>query len=201
MSEITQILLNINQDGQLATNQLLPLVYEELKRLAARKLAMEQPGQTLQTTALVHEAYMRLLGDDKPAWENRVHFFAAAAEAMRRILVDSARSKQRLKRGGDWNRMDLDSIEAELPEANVDILALDEALNELAAEQPQKAELVRLRFFAGLTIDEVAQAMGISTATAVRSWRYARAWLAEKLAESDTKTSLEKNDPELLLDK
>lgn len=201
MSEITQILLNINQNGQLATNQLLPLVYEELKRLAARKLAMEHPGQTLQTTALVHEAYMRLLGDNKPAWKNRVHFFAAAAEAMRRILLDSARSKQRLKRGGDWNRVDLDSIEAQLPEANVDILALDEALNQLATEQPQKAELVRLRFFAGLTIDEVALAMEISTATAVRSWRYAGAWLAEKLAESDTKTGLEKKDPELLLDK
>ncbi|MEQ1830674.1 MAG: sigma-70 family RNA polymerase sigma factor [Pirellula sp.] len=184
MSEITQILLNMNQDGQLATNQLLPLVYDELKRLAARKLAIEQPGHTLQTTALVHEAYVRLVGDDKPAWENRVHFFAAAAEAMRRILVDSARSKQRLKRGGDWNRVDLDSIEAQLPEAHVDILALDEALNELSKEHPQKAELVRLRFFAGLTIDEVALAMGISTATAVRSWRYARAWLAEKLAET-----------------
>ena len=178
MSEITQILSGIKGDRQLATNQLLPIVYEELKRLAASKLAKEQPGQTLQTTALVHEAYMRLLGDDQPSWENRAHFFAAAAEAIRRILVDNARSKQRLKRGGNWNRVDMESIEAQFPQANVDILALDEALKELATEQPQKAELVRLHFFAGLTIDEVALAMGISTATAVRSWRYARAWLA-----------------------
>ena len=143
---------------------------------------------------------MRLLGDEQPAWENRVHFFAAAAEAMRRILIDSARSKQRLKRGGAWNRVDMDSMEAELPEANVDILALDEALKEMAVEQPQRAELVRLRFFAGLTIDEVALAMGISTATAVRSWRYARAWLAEKLADTDSKIGAKKNDPELLVD-
>ena len=185
MSEITQILSGIKGDRQLATNQLLPIVYEELKRLAASKLAKEQPGQTLQTTALVHEAYMRLLGDDQPSWENRAHFFAAAAEAIRRILVDNARSKQRLKRGGNWNRVDMESIEAQFPQANVDILALDEALKELEIEHPQKAELVRLRFFAGLTIDEVALAMGISTATAVRSWRYARAWLAEKLADAD----------------
>lgn len=195
MSEITQILLNINQHGQLATHQLLPLVYDELKRLAARKLSMEQPGQTLQTTALVHEAYLRLLGDDQLPWENRIHFFAAAAEAMRRILVDSARSKKRLKRGGDWQRVDMDSIEAQLPDANVDILALDEALKELAAEQPKREELVRLRFFAGLTIDEVALAMGISTATAVRSWRYARAWLAEKLAETGEENCDEENGP------
>lgn len=188
MGDVTQILSAIQGGDRLATNQLLPLVYDELKRLAARKMALEQSGQTLQTTALVHEAYLRLVGDgDAPTWESRIHFFAAAAEAMRRILVENARSKQRLKRGGgQWERVDLDSAEIQMPGTNVDILALDEALQQLALEQPQKAELVKLRFFAGLTIDEVAQAMDISTATAGRIWRYARTWLAEKLSDTDT---------------
>ena len=194
MGEVTQILSAIERGDRLATNELLPLVYDELRRLAARKMAMEQPGQTLQTTALVHEAYLRLLGgDDAPAWESRIHFFAAAAEAMRRILVESARSKQRLKRGGGLReRVDLDSVEVQMPGTNVDILALDEALQQLAEEQPQKAELVKLRFFAGLTIEEVAQAMNISTATAGRMWRYARTWLAEKLAEADAAGAVNK---------
>lgn len=187
MSEVTQILSEIQKGNRISTNQLLPLVYDELKRLASRKMAMENPGNTLQTTALVHEAYTRLVGhDDVPCWESRSHFFSAAAEAMRRILVERARSKQRLKRGGQWHREDLESIELEMPVPNVDILALNEALDELAREQPEKAELVKLRFFAGLTIEEIAQAMGISTATAGRMWRYARTWLAEKLADDDS---------------
>ena len=143
---------------------------------------------TLQATALVHEVYIRLVDQDQDqvqCWESSGLFFATAAEAMRRILVESARSKQRLKRGGDWNRLDLDSIAVQLPGTNVDILAMDEALSQLAKEHLEKADLVRLRFFAGLTIDEVSQAMGNSTATAGRSWRYARAWLAEKLDEAD----------------
>ena len=187
MSEVTQILSEIQKGNRISTNQLLPLVYDELKRLASRKMAMENPGNTLETTALVHEAYTRLVGhDDVPCWESRSHFFSAAAEAMRRILVERARSKQRLKRGGQWHREDLESIELEMPVPDVDILALNEALDELAREQPEKAELVKLRFFAGLTIEEVAQAMGISTATAGRMWRYARTWLAEKLADDDS---------------
>lgn len=186
MSEVTQILSEIQKGNRISTNQLLPLVYDELKRLASRKMAMKNPGNTLQTTALVHEAYTRLVGhDDVPCWESRSHFFSAAAEAMRRILVERARSKQRLKRGGQWHREDLESIELEMPVPNIDILALNEALDELAREQPEKAELVKLRFFAGLTIEEIAQAMGISTATAGRMWRYARTWLAEKLADDD----------------
>ena len=187
MSEVTQILSEIQKGNRISTNQLLPLVYDELKRLASRKMALENPGNTLQTTALVHEAYTRLVGhDDVPCWESRSHFFSAAAEAMRRILVERARSKQRLKRGGQWHREDLESIELEMPVPNVDILALNEALDELARERPEKAELVKLRFFAGLTIEEIAQAMGISTATAGRMWRYARTWLAEKLADDDS---------------
>ena len=187
MSEVTQILSEIQKGNRISTNQLLPLVYAELKRLASRKMAMKNPGNTLQTTALVHEAYTRLVGhDDVPCWESRSHFFSAAAEAMRRILVERARSKQRLKRGGQWHREDLESIELEMPVPNVDILALNEALDELVREQPEKAELVKLRFFAGLTIEEIAQAMGISTATAGRMWRYARTWLAEKLADDDS---------------
>ena len=187
MSEVTQILSEIQKGNRISTNQLLPLVYDELKRLASRKMAMKNPGNTLQTTALVHEAYTRLVGhDDVPCWESRSHFFSAAAEAMRRILVERARSKQRLKRGGQWHREDLESIELEMPVPNVDILALNEALDELVREQPEKAELVKLRFFAGLTIEEIAQAMGISTATAGRMWRYARTWLAEKLADDDS---------------
>lgn len=191
MHEVTQILNQIKSGDPSAADHLLPLVYDELRRLATAKLAQERPGMTLQATALVHEVYIRLVDQEQvQCWESSGRFFAAAAEAMRRILVESARSKQRLKRGGDWNRLDLDSIAVQLPGTNVDILALDEALSQLAKEHPDKAELVRLRFFAGLTIDEVAQAMGISTATAGRSWRYARAWLAEKLDEADPENSV-----------
>ena len=190
MHEVTQILSQIKSGDPSVADQLLPLVYDELRRLATAKLAQERPGMTLQATALVHEVYIRLVDQEQvQCWESSGRFFAAAAEAMRRILVESARSKQRLKRGGDWNRLDLDSIEVQLPGTNIDILALDEALSQLAKEHPDKAELVRLRFFTGLTIDESAQAMGISTATAGRSWRYARAWLAEKLDEADREKS------------
>ena len=191
MHDVTQILSQIESGDPSVAEKLLPLVYEELRKLAAARLAQERPGQTLQATALVHEAYIRLVDAEQAQhWDSRGRFFAAAAEAMRRILVESARSKLRLKRSGAWNRLDLDSIEVQLPGTNVDILALDEALNELAEQHPEKAKLVRLRFFTGLTIEEVAQVMGISTASAGRSWRYARAWLAEKLDGADPEKSV-----------
>ncbi len=187
VTDVTRLLNAIESGDQLATEQLLPLVYDELKRIAASKLAKDRPGQTLQTTALVHEAYLRLVGDgDACAWDTRGHFFAAAAEAMRRILVERARSRNRLKRGGDWQRVDVDSIESPIAEPNVDIEALDEALCELESLQPDKAALVKLRYFAGLSVSEAADALGISTATAGRSWRYARAWLADKLTADDS---------------
>jgi RNA polymerase sigma factor (TIGR02999 family) len=178
MTEVTRILSAIEQGDPRAAEQLLPLVYDELRKLAAAKLAQEKPGQTLQSTALVHEALLRLLDSDQvPRWESRRHFFAAAAEAMRRILIDNARRKRRPKHGGDRCRVDLDEVApvAETPAA--DLLALDEALTKLTATEPVKAELVKLRFFAGLTMPEVAQALGISLATAERYWTYARVWL------------------------
>ena len=161
-----------------AASRLLPLVYDELRRLAAQKLAQEKPGQTLQATALVHEAYLRLVGAE-PAqpWNGRGHFFAAAAEAMRRILVENARRRHSLKRGGGHVRCDLDGLQLAAPEPVEDLLALDEALNRLAALDPIKAELVKLRYFAGMTIEEAADALGVSSATAKRYWNYARAWL------------------------
>lgn len=188
MSEVTRILNAIERGDPHAASQLLPLVYEELRRLASRKLSQEKPGQTLQATALVHEAYLRLVasgrkdGEPEQQWDSRGHFFAAAAEAMRRILVDKARRKQRLKRGGDRQRLDLDQIEAAVPGPSGDLLALDEALEQLAAEDAQKAELVKLRYFAGLTLEEAGRCLGISRATANRYWEYARAWLFERLS-------------------
>ena len=182
MSDVTQILIAIEQGDTNAAGQLLPLVYDELRRLAAQKLAQEKPGQTLQATALVHEAYLRLAGAEKtPRWETRGHFFAAAAEAMRRILVEQARRKGRQKRGGDWRRWDVQLSEPAAEGPDVDLVAVDEALTELAREHPEKAELVKLRYFAGMTLAEAASALGISTATADRRWRYARAWLARRL--------------------
>jgi RNA polymerase sigma factor (TIGR02999 family) len=169
-----------------ASAELLPLVYDELRKLAAAKLAQEKPGQTLQATALVHEVYLRLVGpNDAQNWEGRGHFFAAAAEAMRRILVDMARRKGRAKRGGDIQRFDVDVDNLVIEETSEEILALDLALAELARDQPAKAELVKLRYFAGLTSAEAAAALNISTATADRYWRYARAWLAQQIRESD----------------
>jgi RNA polymerase sigma factor (TIGR02999 family) len=176
MSEITRVLAAIEQGDPHAADQLLPLVYDELRQLAAQKLAAEKPGQTLQPTALVHEAYLRVAGPGVPrAYKDRGHFFAAAAAAMRRILIDSARRKQAQKRGGGLQREPLDAVAA--PEPDEELLALDEALEKLAAQDPQKARLVELRYFAGLTGEQAAEVLGISPTTADRHWAYARAWL------------------------
>ena len=185
MSDVTRILSAIEQGDAQASEQLLPLVYEELRRLAAQKMAQESPGQTLQATALVHEAYVRLVDVQKVQhWDSRGHFFAAAAEAMRRILGDQARRKQSVKRGGDLNRVDLDAARSIVEMPSEDLLALDEALSELTQEEPAKAELVKLRFFAGCSLDEAATILGISPATAKRYWVYARAWLYGQISES-----------------
>jgi RNA polymerase sigma factor (TIGR02999 family) len=178
MSDVVHLLKAIEQGDPKAANQLLPLVYDELRRLAEHKLAREQPGQTLQPTALVHEAYLRLVGDAKAAhWDGRGHFFAAAAEAMRRILLEAARRKQRLRHGGAWQRIPLESIEAAAEFLQDDLLAVDEGLTMLAAIAPLKARLVEMRYFAGLSVEEAAHCLGISRATADRWWSYARAWL------------------------
>src|SRR5262245_45150099 len=185
MNEVTRILSAIEQgDGQAAA-QLLPLVYDELRKLAARKLAQEQPGQTLQPTALVHEAYLRLVGSDpRQPWDGRGHFFAAAAEAMRRILVEQARRKGRIRHGGGLRRADLPDEEVAAPSDDKQVLLLDEALTRLAAARPQAAELVQLRFFAGLTVDEAAPLLGLSPRTARRLWVFARAWLRRDMDQS-----------------
>jgi RNA polymerase sigma factor (TIGR02999 family) len=178
MSDVTRILSAMEQGDPQAAAQLLPLVYDELRRLAAQKLAQEKPGQTLQATALVHEAYLRLVGTEQaPQWNSRGHFFAAAAEAMRRILVESARRKRRLKRGGSRECFDLADVDLAVEAPGDDLVALDEALDRLAEEHPEKAELVKLRYFAGLTVSEAADVLGISPSTADRHWTYARAWL------------------------
>jgi RNA polymerase sigma factor (TIGR02999 family) len=178
MSDVTQILAAIEAGDPKAAAELLPLVYDELRKLAAARLADEKPGQTLQATALVHEAYVRLVGGDQPQdWRGRGHFFAAAAEAMRRILIDHARHKQTLKAGGGRRRLDLDDIDPALDEGDDRLLVLDEALRQLEAEDPRKAELVKLRFFAGLTAEEAAAVLGVSTSTAEKDWAYARSWL------------------------
>jgi RNA polymerase sigma factor (TIGR02999 family) len=182
MTEASRILNAAEQGDKAAASQLLPLVYGELRRLAANKLAMETPGQTLDPTALVHEAYLRLIGNDpKRPWQGRGHFFAAAAEAMRRILIEHARRKRRLRRGGTRKRLSLDSTHLAGEEVDARLLALDECLEQLAEEDAQVAEVVKLRYFTGLTIQGTAQALGISVRTANRHWAYARAWLYEKL--------------------
>jgi len=183
MNEVTKVLDAITAGDSHAAGRLLPLVYHELRRLAARNLAHEKPGQTLQATALVHEAYLRLVGD-APArpWNSRGHFFAAAAEAMRRILVENARRRRSRKHGGGQVRHNLDALQLTAPEPVEDLLALDEALNKLAAADPVKAELVKLRYFAGMTIGEAADTLGISSATAKRYWTYARTWLYQAVA-------------------
>ena len=187
MTAVTSILLAIDQGDAHAAEQLLPLVYDELRKLAAVKLAQEKPGQTLQATALVHEAYLRLVDADRARrWDGRGHFFAAAAEAMRRILVESARRKRSHKRGGDLVRHDLDEVQLAAPELGEDLIALDEALARLAVKDPVKAQLVELRHFAGLTIEQAAQALGLSTTTAYRYWNYARAWLHQDLLSDRT---------------
>jgi len=189
MSDVTRILSAINQGDAHAAEQLLPLVYEELRKLAAAKLSQEKPGQTLQATALVHEAYLRLVDvEQAQCWDSRGHFFAAAAEAMRRILVDNARHKQSRKHGGDLERHDLDNLQLAAPEFCEQLLALNDALTDLADKDPIKAELVKLRHFAGLTIEEAAQALGISTTTANRHWAYARAWLLQEIGRDAATT-------------
>jgi RNA polymerase sigma factor (TIGR02999 family) len=181
MSDATRLLNASAQGDPHAAAELLPLVYDELRRLAAQKLAQENPGQTLEATALVHEAYLRLVGDCPDAWDNRGHFFAAAAEAMRRILVEQARRKGRVRHGGGKKRLDLDAACSLVQPPAQDVLALDEALTRLAALNPARAEVVKLRFFAGLTMAEVAHALGISLPTAERYWAFARTWLYAEL--------------------
>ena len=184
MCEVTRILSAIEQGDPHAAEQLLPLVYEELRKLAAQKLAQERPGHTLQATALVHEAYLRLVGaDPAPQWNGRGHFFGAAAEAMRRILVEQARHKHTLKAGGGRRRVDLADAEPALPAPQDDLLALDEALQRFAALHPRRADLVKLRFFAGLTTEQAAQVLGVSPSTADNDWAYARSWLRLALAD------------------
>ena len=186
MSEVTRILSAIEQGDPIAAEQLLPLVYEELRRLAAQRMVQETPGQTLQATALVHEAYLRLIGNEEnQPWNSRGHFFAAAAEAMRRILVEKARRKQRLRHGGDRQRVDLDNLDVMQGEKAEELLALDEALERLAGEEVTVGEVVKLRYFAGLSIEQTAAALGISVRTANRHWAYARAWLYQQLSPND----------------
>jgi RNA polymerase sigma factor (TIGR02999 family) len=185
MNDVTRILADIEHGDLQAAEQLLPLVYRELRRIAKLRLAEEKPGQTLQATALVHEAYLRLVGgQDARRWDNRGHFFAAAAEAMRRILIESARRKQAEKHGGRLERRDIDDLDIEAPTPSGDLLALDEALTKLEAEDPIKAQLVKLRFFAGLTEDDAASVLGLSRTSAQRYWRYAKAWLLIELVEA-----------------
>ena len=189
MFEVTRILSAIERGDPRASAQLLPLVYDELRKLAASKLAEEKPGQTLQATALVHEAYLRLVEGERrcssPPWNSRGHFFAADAEAMRRILVDQARKKRRPKHDGDRQRLELDELVLPADNRADDLLALDDALTALAQHEPVKAELVKLRYFAGLSFEEAAACLGIATATAKRYWAVARAWLYAALAERD----------------
>jgi RNA polymerase sigma factor (TIGR02999 family) len=184
-TDVTRILDDAARGDPGAAARLLPLIYAELRKLAAHRLAREAPGQTLQATALVHEAYLRLVDGDgsHKSWDGRGHFFAAAAEAMRRILIDNARHKQSLKGGGGRERVDLGAIELAAEAPPVDVLALDEALERLGRVHPRKAELVKLRFFAGLTNDEAAEALGISASSADNDWAYARCWLRVDLGE------------------
>ncbi len=181
MSDVTRILVAIEQGDVKAADELLPLVYEELRRLAGLKMSQELPGQTLQATALVHEAYIRLVGSETQNWRGRPHFFAAAAEAMRRILIENARRKRRFKHGGDQQRIVLDDACMAIEQPSEDLIALDEALAKLVIEDPVKAELVKLRYFAGLTIEQAAKILEISRATADRYWSYARAFLFHEI--------------------
>ena len=185
MTDVTQILNQVEQGDGAASAQLLPLVYQELRKLAEAKLAHEKPGQTLQATALVHEAYVRLVDNDhQQKWENSRHFFSAAAESMRRILIERARKRASLKRGGGRERVELEIAEpAVLPLACDDILGLDDALHKLEQQHPRKAELVKLRFFAGLTTTQAASALEISTTTAENDWAYARSWLRLEMSD------------------
>jgi RNA polymerase sigma factor (TIGR02999 family) len=181
MSNVTVILDAIQKGDPKAAEDLLPLVYAELRKLAASKLAQQPPDQTLQPTALVHEAYLRLLGDGSHSWQNRRHFFAAAAEAMRHLLVDRARRKAAVRHGGGWRRVDLDNVVVATQTTDDNILLINEALERLTAHDPSAAELVKLRFFAGLTFPQAGEVLGLSERTAKRSWAYARAWLFKEI--------------------
>jgi len=181
VSAVTHVLKAIEHGDAQAADELLPLVYEELRKLAARRMANESPGQTLQPTALVHEAWLRLVGSEQQTWQNRAHFFGAAAEAMRRILIDRARRKRALRHGGGQQRLDIQEFEIAANSDDDQLLAVNEALDQLALEDKPKAELVKLRYFVGLTIDEAAQMLGISPPTAKRWWAYARAWLYHQI--------------------
>jgi RNA polymerase sigma factor (TIGR02999 family) len=186
MNDFTRVIARIDRGEPQAAEELLLLVYDELHRLAARRLAHERPGSTLQTTALVHEAYLRLVeAEDAGRWENRAHFFAAAAEAMRRILVEAARRRQRVKHGGERTRVDIDLVDVASDSARNDLVALDQALTRLAEIDPKAAKLVELRHFAGLTVAESAESLAISPRTADRLWAFARAWLLRELTDSD----------------
>ena len=188
MNEVTRILSAIEHGDPRAAEQLLPMVYDELRKLAAQRLAREKPGQTLQATALVHDAYLRLVGTQDPGWNGRGHFFAAAAEAMRRILVENARRKDRLKRGGERVRIEVEHLDVAAPQEPEDLLALDEALSRLALADPQAAELVKLRYFAALTLKQAAEALGVAPRTADFLWAYAKAFLLKEL-QGDGPTS------------
>jgi RNA polymerase sigma factor (TIGR02999 family) len=185
MSEVTRILQSLDSGDAKAADELLPLVYEELRKLAAAKMAHESPNQTLQPTALVHEAWLRLTGKEDVKWNGRAHFFGAAAEAMRRILVDNARRKRAVRHGGDRQRLNVEDIEIAAPEKEAELLAINESLEKLAALDKQKAELVKLRYFVGLSIEESAAVLGVSVPTANRWWTYARAWLFQRIQGED----------------
>jgi len=188
MSDVTRILSQIEQGDPQAAEKLLPLVYDELRKLAAARLAQEKPGQTLQATALVHEAYLRLVGGDQEQnWNSRGHFFGAAAEAMRRILIGQARRKVSLKAGGQRHRVDLSDAEPEIQGPKLDLIALDAAVEQLAARDSRAAALVKLRFFAGLTMPQAADALGVSLATVENDWTYAKSWLRLQLSDSDNR--------------
>jgi len=190
MADVTQILSQIESGDSSAAEHLLPLVYQELRKLAAAKLAQENPGQTLQATALVHEAYLRLVDvENAQHWNSRGHFFGAAAEAMRRILLNRARDKGRLKRGGRLKRIDLEKIDIATDSPEEDLLVIDEAIEQLAAENQECGNLVKMRFFAGLSVNDAAKALGISPRTAKRHWAYARAWLFDALRPDDSASS------------
>ena len=183
-ADVTQLLHQIESGDPKAADELLPLVYAELRRLASAKMAREKPGQTLQATALVHEAWIRLSGSREQRWENRRHFFAAAAESMRRILVERARRRQRIRHGGDLERADIDEVEIASAPREDQLVAMDEALEKLEAEDPEKAQVVKLRYFVGMTNQETAESLGLSVATVERYWSFAKAWLFKEIRES-----------------
>jgi RNA polymerase sigma factor (TIGR02999 family) len=187
MHDVTRILRAIEQGQNCATEELLPLVYQELRMLATQKLAQERPGQTLQPTALVHEVYLRLLGPEQSSWKSRAQFFYAAAEAMRRILIDNARRKQRLKRGGNHQRVELDEAVTVEEQRSDELLALNDALIRLSEHDPAAAELVKLRYFSGLTLEQVAQIQGVSRRSVTNHWTYARAWLHREIKRGQTR--------------